>query len=344
MRAREFIIEGYREAAAEFAQSAEQQQVVDTIELFKTLVNKNQLQGDERNIDWWRKQGWEKFNSRVQALAAQPTKTQLKRRLVQGKKIVLQDDEDWYCVIPLDKNSSCSLGKNTKWCTARPEEDYFVKYFHDNYILIYCTRASGGEKYAVLLEPDSGKYAVYNQFDTIVDVPRDLDIRGIVGLSKHHEPAIQAVRERSVDYQLKQLLAKYKTTNSQERLPRVLAIEQLLTQVEYPRYSIYAYTDHLDEQEFDNVIPEVQNLILDYNPRWLSYLTNPTEEQKRIAIARNAGAISLINNPSYELQRLAVEKWPAAVEQIKPQEAVDPRIVDWLEANNPDAYAKWRAG
>jgi hypothetical protein len=57
------LAEGYKEVTQKFSQEVELSQVQDIITKYKDLVNRNQVQGNERNIDWWGKQGWK--NNRV---------------------------------------------------------------------------------------------------------------------------------------------------------------------------------------------------------------------------------------------------------------------------------------
>jgi len=60
MRISELLAEGYKETIAAFNQEAGNLRTNDativqqTIDQYKSLVNRNQLQGNERNIDWWR--------------------------------------------------------------------------------------------------------------------------------------------------------------------------------------------------------------------------------------------------------------------------------------------------
>ena len=53
MRAKEFLIEGYPEVKKKYnASGADPTKVTNAIASFKEIVNKNQVKGDERNIDW----------------------------------------------------------------------------------------------------------------------------------------------------------------------------------------------------------------------------------------------------------------------------------------------------
>ena len=68
MRYKEFqlIKEGYKEVTVKFiTASSDESEVKKYMMAYKDLVNRNQVQGDERNIDWWGKQGWENFEKFV---------------------------------------------------------------------------------------------------------------------------------------------------------------------------------------------------------------------------------------------------------------------------------------
>ena len=204
MRAREFIIEGYPEAQAEFAQaSGDAGMSKQVIDQFRSLVNKNQVQGDERNIDWWRKQGWESFSKFVTQKSEQPTKTQVKRQRVAGKSITLMESDKWLIVIPLDKDASCFHGKNSDWCTTKPHQPYFENYFYDrNVTLIYCLNKQTGGMWAIAAHKDlEGKFEIFDQQDRSMTEEgffgqTQLSARKIieVALDDKNQPEVQQAR------------------------------------------------------------------------------------------------------------------------------------------------------
>ena len=51
MRLYELLIEGYKEAQTEFSTGVDASEVTEIINLYKQLVTKNQVTGNERNID-----------------------------------------------------------------------------------------------------------------------------------------------------------------------------------------------------------------------------------------------------------------------------------------------------
>ena len=144
------LVEGYREAQVEFGSVAGEEQAKQTIDQFRDLVNRNQVQGNERNIDHWRKQGWDQFSAFVQEKSQKRSKNQVKRSKVEGRSIVLHEDRNWLIVVPLDKDASCFHGKNTDWCTTKPFAAHFEEYFYDREVdLIYCLQLTTGNKWAI---------------------------------------------------------------------------------------------------------------------------------------------------------------------------------------------------
>ena len=52
----ELLNEGYKEAQSEFSLVAGEEVAKEIISKYQELVDKNQVHGSERNIDYWRKQ------------------------------------------------------------------------------------------------------------------------------------------------------------------------------------------------------------------------------------------------------------------------------------------------
>lgn len=144
--------------------------VAGQIAKFKTFVNRNQVQGNERNIDYWRKQGWELFTEFVDSKTNVPSKTQEKRSKIQGSSIVLEETPEWLVVIPLDKHASCFHGKHTDWCTAKPNSNYFERYFYSIKVtVIYCLHVATGSKWAIVVHSTTSQVDFYDQSDTKID-------------------------------------------------------------------------------------------------------------------------------------------------------------------------------
>lgn len=161
------ILEGYREANAEFSQVSPDAPA--TIEKFKELVNRNQVKGEERNIDYWRKRGWNNFNAFVQKTASKKSITQIKRSRDSGSYITLVRDSDWTIIVPLNKDASCHWGKNSDWCTTKRYQSYFENYFYkDGVTLIYCFNTNN-EMWAIAASDKVGEMEFFNQQDESLD-------------------------------------------------------------------------------------------------------------------------------------------------------------------------------
>lgn len=149
------LVEGYKEVTQKFAQEAEAEQVKKAIDQYRELVNRDQVQGNERNIDWWGKQGWERFRTFVNAKSQQQSVTQQKKRKNTGRSHTLAENDQWLIVVPLDKDASCFHGKDTDWCTTKPDHDYFHQYFLNSSVtLIYFLQKQTGAKWAAAVYPD----------------------------------------------------------------------------------------------------------------------------------------------------------------------------------------------
>lgn len=199
------LVEGYKEAATEFAAASDQNTANTAIEKYKTLVTKNQATGIERNIDHWRKQGWDNFVKFIDSKADTPTSTQIKRKKVAGKSITIQEDDNWLIVVPLDKNASCFHGKDSNWCTTKLEKNYFNHYFHNNNItLVYCLQKQTGGMWAVAIHKDLPENSeIFDKADDSITSQEfskqtGLDVydlhRRIVGKDSTHNPTLDATR------------------------------------------------------------------------------------------------------------------------------------------------------
>lgn len=145
------LLEGFKEAQIEFSNHADPTQVKTHLDQYKEIVKQNKAVGDERNIDYWRKRGFEEFSKFVNTASQKVSSREVKnQRKATGKSHIVQEDSKWLIVIPLDKDSSCFHGKDTKWCTTKPYANYYEQYFYKNNVtLIYCLNKETGDKWAI---------------------------------------------------------------------------------------------------------------------------------------------------------------------------------------------------
>ena len=166
------INEGFKEAQIEFAEASSDADAQQAITQFRDLVNRNQVQGNERNIDYWRKQGWDAFNQFVSTKSQEKSTTQEKRSKSAGRSITLHEDDNWLVVVPLDKDASCFHGKNTDWCTTKPTRRYFESYFYSDQItLIYFLQLDTGNKWAIAYHDKANGYMeLFDKQDKMIEV------------------------------------------------------------------------------------------------------------------------------------------------------------------------------
>jgi len=152
MRAIEFLFEGYKEAHIEFLNHSDPRTVKDTISKFRKLVDQNQIDGEYRNIDVWRKKGFVEFLKFVNTVSQNHSKTSIKRKKVVGSKVTVYQDKHITAILPLTKEASCNLGKHSDWCTAKPNVNQWEYHVGElNEILIYCFSKTSNNMWAITI-------------------------------------------------------------------------------------------------------------------------------------------------------------------------------------------------
>lgn len=239
------LFEGYREAQAEFAQAVDAEQAQRTIAAYRDLINRNRVSGPERNIDYWRKQGWEKFSQFVERTGGLPSARAVKRGRVAGNAITIRDDKEWLIVVPLDKNASCFHGRNSDWCTTKADTEHFEKYFYHNQItLIYCIRPATGEKWAIAAHPDVTEIEMFDREDGSIDrqeFKRQTGLDPIVIAQQVHENYAPTIRQARNDYHQQFIHAQQLVKN--RKLERSQELDQLFSYLKDSGFSYY-YMEH----------------------------------------------------------------------------------------------------
>ena len=327
MRIRELIDEGYGEATTEFGQHAATDVVKKTINTYRDLVNRNQVQGNERNIDWWRKQGWESFAAFVNSKSTEPSATQIKRRRAAGTSITLKETDQWLIVIPLDHEASCFHGRNTDWCTARPTGHHFDEYFLDkDVVLIYCLNKQTGSKWAIASHPKKSNIKLFDEKDKSITKDQfksatSFDSRQLIALIPHNDPRIAQAKQsrRELLAKIQQLMVIWKRSDR----TRNAEIEQLLIQSKHPELcSIYVVSvgERHGPQPFP---PIIAMAAVNQDGRAIQYIANPSEAVQLVAVKQYGYAIQYITNPSEAVQQAAVNQNGSAIQYIaNPSKAV----------------------
>jgi hypothetical protein len=366
MRHFDFIInEGYPEAQKEFAQvSGDPATAAQLITQFRTLVSKNQVKGNERNIDWWRKQGWEPFSKFVSQKSQQPTKTQVKRQKVAGRSITIMENDQWLVVIPLDKEASCFHGKNSDWCTTKQFQPYFEQYFYNREVtLIYCLQKQTGGMWALAAHRKlEGKWEIFDQNDrSITDAEFNrqtgLDAKQIVdvALSDVHQPEVQKSRVgyRNSIEKTQNLMAQYRySEHANGRSPE---LEQELLYNKDPElcyeYMLWYATPagqnratpySIDSSDFPEAIAIAG---IQHDVGAVSVFKNPTERMQMAVIQEEPLNIRILQNPTSRVQFAAVNGDLAAAQYIKNPDpelfTKFPELTRLLRFMSDDEYAKF---
>ena len=334
MRIHEIINEGYKEAQTEFGAVIDPAKALELINQYKVLCQRNQVTGQERNIDYWRKQGVDAFAKFVGQKLAIPSKTEIKRSKIPGKHIDLVDNSEWQIVIPLDKESSCFHGKNTKWCTTKPNANYFEKYFYDKSVtLIYLLKKQTGIMWAIACHTETDELEMFDQQDRSLTAEEFKNQTGInpqelrdLALSETHATPIQGSRDAYQEscIRAKQLIAAMGNDPSPEIEKELLFNKN--------KELIDSYFDKIKNK--DSLSDQMKLLVIGVDGTNIRYFENPSEKMKMTAVRENGYAIRHIKNPSEEVQLCAVRQNGYAIRYIEnPSEAVQ------LEAVRENGYA-----
>lgn len=300
MRATEFIREGYREVKDKFKTEVGDEGIIDaTIEKFKGLVNSNRITDiNEKNIDYWGKQGFESFKAYVDNV-----------KVKSGRSIVLQESAEWLIVIPLDKEASCFHGSDTEWCTAKPKQSHFEHYFYkENAILIYCLHKHTGNKWAIALYDDNME--LFDKNDNSINresfvQQTGLDIDVILSATKtQHLPAIGVSKKPYEDQMaiISKLLPTVTVRNSK--------LEHALYYTK-DKFSSATYLRKLiDNSQVLTDIPKViitQALCSDFN--LYPYVGEVPESTTKLMVVSNPQAITVVKNPTSKIKDAFLSHW-----------------------------------
>lgn len=347
MRYYEIINEGYKEVQQKYISAGIDPELIDkTFKSYKDLVNRNQVSGNERNIDWWGKQSFDQLKAFVDEKSSEHSPTQLKRSKIPGKSINLVDNTKWLIVIPLDKNASCFHGKASDWCTTKQTQSHFERYFYDKeIILIYCLNKTNGGMWAIAAHKDTDKIEMFDQKDKSINnetfnSQTGLNVDKIVSMAKIRQPDISSSREV-----YHEAIRRIKENLSSKFVGRNEKIEKDLFLTRNGELCA-AYMEHVGTKED---YPEfIQSIALDYEVeltetdenedegdehpykyfRALKYIKNPSEQDQLDAIGIHSHSIRYVDDPSEKVQFSAVQQDGKNISYIKkPSEKVQLFVV-----------------
>lgn len=188
------LIENFFLAAQEFSADNDRDAVNHTISKFKDLSQR--ASGNERDINYWRKQGFAAFEKYVSSLSASVSKRQTKTAIKSKDAIKILENDKAVVVVPVTKDASILYGKGTTWCTAATtSKNYFDEYYRDGITLIYFL-CHDGSKFACSYD---GGVRCFNAKD--IEIPYEV-IQDATGLTwdtviakvEHYDAAIEKNR------------------------------------------------------------------------------------------------------------------------------------------------------
>lgn len=334
MRFLEFkIVEGYKEVTQKFAQEVDPEQVSKAIAMYKDLVNRNQVQGNERNIDWWGKQGWEAFRTFVNSKSQQKSQTQQKKRKATGNSHTLGEDDTWLIVVPLDKDASCFHGKGSDWCTTKPEHDYFEQYFRDAKVtLIYFLQKQTGKKWAIAVYNDYGDDEYFDINDSKISNGMFADQTGIpietvmkyvhmvsdktTDVSKKADAARSTMKNELG--RLKELIEDLISSKSQGRSPEVETL--LLKTKDAQSLRKYLYILNKEDTRFE-LDQNMQTLVALKAADMVEHVSNITPKTGKILMQHNPKSIVGISASNLPIAHEIVKNNPNLIPH--PRESSD---------------------
>ena len=345
MRIHEIINEGYKEAQTEFGAVIDPAKALELINQYKVLCQRNQVTGQERNIDYWRKQGVDAFAKFVGQKLAIPSKTEIKRSKIPGKHIDLVGNSEWQIVIPLDKESSCFHGKGSDWCTTKPNASNFEQYFYDKSVtLIYLLQKQTGKMWAIACYTEPDELEMFDQQDNLLSAKEFKRQTGInpeelrdLALSDTHATPIHGRRAayRESCIRAKQLIADMGNEPNPEIEKELIfnknagLIKSYFSKINDTNSLsdqmklLVLGADGNDIQRFENPSEKMKMTAVRQNGYAIQRIKNPSLEVRLEAVRQNGHAIQFLENPSLELQLEAVRLNGRAIRHIKnPSEEV----------------------
>ena len=237
-----------------------------------------------------------------------PSKTDIKRSKIPGKHIDLVDNAQWQIVIPLDKESSCFHGKNSDWCTTKPNASHFEEYFYDKSVtLIYLLQKQTGIMWAIACHTKTAKIEMFDQQDNSLTAKEFKNQTGInpkelrdLALSETHATPIQGRRDAYQEScnRAKRLISAMRSEPNPEIEKELLFNKN--------KELIYSYFKKIKDK--NSLSDQMKLLVLSMNGIDIWYFENPSEKMKMTAVRQNWEAIEYIKNPSAAMQLIAVRQ------------------------------------
>jgi hypothetical protein len=339
-----FLVDGYKEAQAEFSKLGRPESVKDMISKFRQLVDRNQVQGEERNIDAWRRKGWYEFQRYVFDKSQEQSKTQ-KKKLVKREQdaVTVYDHNNITGVMPLNKNASVNIGRHSDWCTTKAEHTHWEEYTGKGVILIYCFLnyagdGDGDDMWAISFNKDNPQSVeLFTQADESITSDQFLKETGVpasdiikaalnnrnidnVEVKPPEEQKPKSYTDTIID---KLTINRHAYTGKRD--PEIeYALLHFFDRTQHNDFSdssfhnlLRTYTTYLKPADIQNMDPLFQNAYLGEHPEFIEFISNPTLEQVNLAITRRPQLIEKIPNPTDEQLKILIDASPDNIRFIK---------------------------
>jgi len=153
-----------------------------TINAFKTAVSKGFLKDQEKDINYWRKNGgFNKLHDRLLNASNNMSKREGKALARKADVIQLTETPNYTVIIPLTPEASRMHGAGTKWCVSSRNVDYFNDYFATyntlgRLVIIFLPKHGHLPKLAAAITSDSD-FQLYDDRDGSIN---SVDFNGMI--------------------------------------------------------------------------------------------------------------------------------------------------------------------
>lgn len=160
-----------------------EKEVDATINSFKAAVSKGFLTGQEKDINYWRKNGgFSALHDKLLSTSNNMSKREGKILAKKADVIQLTDTPNYNVIIPLSPEAARMYGAGTKWCVSSKDPDHFNNYFA-NYntlgrlVIIFLPKTKDLPKLAAAIISDK-EVVLYDDTDTQVNTNKFNEMLG----------------------------------------------------------------------------------------------------------------------------------------------------------------------
>lgn len=243
--------DGYDDAIMSFTKRFPEEDIEEIKKYVDVFKNSNEtikqlnIPSEHKNIYFWsgkkNNKTFKQFKHFVSGLFRLKS-TPDKKNIRGGDQIILIDTSEWLVSIPMDHETSCDLGRNTTWCTAKGNQSDFSRYvFGSNRTLIFCINKNDEDKrYAISYNSNGDAVDTIDADNNTVDSSEFVENglptpEELIGMAMEHQSDIEDKRESNRSEDLHTLV--YHAIAEERRDP---VIERLL----YKKQNVFMAFDY----------------------------------------------------------------------------------------------------